>query len=281
VLSVPSLSLAAWVWEGNSDEVLEQGVGHNPATAWPGSSGTAELSAHDVSQFSELWRLSAGDSVYFYPGCGARALYRVVKVEVVRAGEPVYTWPRPALLLETCWPPYTLSATPQRLLVYAELVRYENAGQTPVPYEPQLPSPSFPIGVDPAAYSLGRNYAPMGSMRVSGDPTPRVLQSSLPLKAEEDALQLYFALVKAEREGDRALLSSVAPNVDPSSPPASYLAGPFEYTEPVDVLENFSGDSLTQVELVIGLRSASGEHRMAVVAGAHGSTLWIDRVEER
>src|SRR6185437_16130897 len=65
LLEAPVLGLVAPVLEGTGDAVLDDAVGHDPESAWPGGQGTSVLSAHDVTWFSHIDRLKPGDEIRY------------------------------------------------------------------------------------------------------------------------------------------------------------------------------------------------------------------------
>jgi sortase (surface protein transpeptidase) len=63
ILAVPAIGLEAPVLQSLGDSVLNEAVGHDPASVWPGSKGISILLAHDASHFSGLGAVHAGNRV--------------------------------------------------------------------------------------------------------------------------------------------------------------------------------------------------------------------------
>ncbi|HVT68947.1 MAG TPA: class D sortase [Trebonia sp.] len=120
LLEAPALSMVAPVLQGTGDAVLNDAVGHDPASVWPGQPGTSVLSAHDVTWFSRIGRLRPGDTVRYVTPCWTYT-YTVTSHAVVKAGSPVYSTGAARLVLDTCYPLDALYLTSTRYLVYASL----------------------------------------------------------------------------------------------------------------------------------------------------------------
>ena len=85
LLVAPALGLVAPVEEGTSDSVLNNAVGHVPASAWPGHLGTAVFTAHNVTWFSRINHLAREDEIRYVTPCRTY-IYRVTSHQVVAAG---------------------------------------------------------------------------------------------------------------------------------------------------------------------------------------------------
>ena len=141
VLQVPSLGLSAPVFEGVDDPQLDIGVGHVPASSWPGFTGTDVLSAHDVTWFSHIDRLSVGNSISMVT-LRHTFDYTVVSHSVVNAGSPIFQSTHGRLVLVTCYPLNALFITPQRYLVEATLIAVTNEGTVMDPTSTASPLPT-------------------------------------------------------------------------------------------------------------------------------------------
>src|SRR5207244_10867638 len=62
LLEAPALGLVAPVAEGISDAVLNDAVGHVPASAWPGRWGTSVFAAHDVTRVARIAGLARAET---------------------------------------------------------------------------------------------------------------------------------------------------------------------------------------------------------------------------
>lgn len=213
LLQAPSLGLVAPVLQGTSDAVLDDAVGHLPASAWPGQPGTSVLAAHDVTWFSRITRLKPGDVVRYVTRCRTYS-YQVTAHAIVSAGAPLHSTRGSSLVLDTCYPLDALFTTSSRYLVYATLVQSS-------PTHPSAPAPgSWPQPAVPAPAALSaqglsdaQNYAPLGTLRITGTPAIAWRQSSAPLGFQNAALAEFFGLTRSAAEGRRAWWSALAPAV--------------------------------------------------------------------
>jgi sortase A len=292
VLRVPAISLVAPVAQGVTDQVLESAVGHVPQTVWPGQIGNSVLLAHDVSYFSQISQLRAGDLITFEgvpEGCRT-AVFSVVSKEVIDAGVPLAQEMWPTLTLVTCWPTNALWYTPKRLAVTARF-----GGWRPFTQQGGLngegflgrrlaegsgPEVNLPPGLAAQDLSLAGNPTPMGVMTFAGDPTMSWLESPAPLSVEEKALELYFASLHSLREGRLDWWQAIAPGVQP--PPVLLGYAGLTSLSPLDVTEGVNGASLYSVTLSRqvrvtgpGVPGGSGRFQMVVTEGIAGWRLVV------
>ena len=85
-IEIPRIALARTLFEGIRISTLDDGPGHWPGTAMPGSLGNVVVAGHRVSKnqdFRHLDQLVAGDDVIMTTSAG-RHVYRVTAVEIVR-----------------------------------------------------------------------------------------------------------------------------------------------------------------------------------------------------
>jgi sortase A len=214
VLKIPKLGLLAPVLQGDDDPQLDVGVGHIPASAWPGLSGTDVLSAHDVTWFSHINRLNVGDNITIVTPCHTFG-YTVVNHTVVEAGSPIYQTLTPRLFLVTCYPLNALFLTPKRYLVEAKLTSLTTQGvvTSPPGSTGQLPTLTAPPDLVAEQLDLVHNEQPLGVLSFAGAPSSTWQQSSVPLQAEALALELYFAALKSGGQNEPAWWAAIAPNV--------------------------------------------------------------------
>jgi sortase A len=214
VLRIPSLGLVAPILQGVDDAELDVGVGHVTGSSWPGLKGTDVLSAHDVTWFSQIDLLKAGDTITIQTPCLTFG-YTVLSHSVVKAGSPVYQSVSPRLFLVTCYPLNALFLTPNRYLVQATLssLKVGNKAISSPGTTGALPNLPVPPALAAENLSLTNNEEPLGVLTLAGHPTPAWRQSSQPLEAESLALQLYFAALRASGQNQPSWWSAIAPGV--------------------------------------------------------------------
>src|SRR3984893_3096074 len=151
LLEAPARGLVAPVLEGTGDVTLNDAVGHVPASVWPGHTGTTVLSAHNVTWFSRIDRLQAGDEIRYVTPCRTYT-YRVTSHRVVPAGSPVYNTATPSIVLDTRYPLNALHLTRTRYLVYGTLT---TISPTSVSRTRRPGSPPFTVPVPAALAAQG------------------------------------------------------------------------------------------------------------------------------
>jgi sortase A len=213
LLEVPALGMVAPVLQGTGDSVLSDAVGHDPASAWPGQTGTSVLSAHDVTWFSRIGKLTPGNEIRYVTPCRTYT-YTVTSHAIVAAGSLVYSGKAARLVLDTCWPLDALFITSTRYLVYADLT--SAAPTHAMAARPGTwPPPAVPAPARLAAQGLDlkHNPAPLGTLRLTGSPSRAWRQSSAPLQFEAAALTEYFGLVRSAAQEKRTWWAILAPSV--------------------------------------------------------------------
>lgn len=214
LVEAPSIGLVAPVLDGTGGAQLDVAVGHDPYSAWPGSTGTVVLSAHDVSWFSQIDRLAIGATIRYVAPCQTFT-YTVTSHQVVAAGSPVYNSAQPRLILDTCYPLNALYITPNRYLVYAQLTKVSNAGQIaslPPSSQGTLPTP-LPPALAASVSQRVTSTAPLGQLTMAGNPSPAWASSLEPIRGEASVLTLYFGALEVAQEGDTSTWSQIAPSV--------------------------------------------------------------------
>lgn len=278
LLEIPKLGVVAPVEQGISDTQLAVAVGHDPYSVWPGTKGNAVLEAHDVSYFTSIAKLRAGDVVRYVTPC-TTYLFTVTSHAVVSQGSPVYNTSVRSVTLVTCWPTDALWFTTDRYLVTATEVTKEPTGSSINEYVAVTPPPTVPVpgalssqGVTLATYAL-----PMGTFSLSGRPDPAWSQTTSPLLIEASAVRAFIAGVKALTEGQILWWNDVAPHV----PPVKELNGAEnpDYLTSTSVTEHADGDSVTSVTLrdtvAVSGGSEPGRYSMTVVESVHNGSLTI------
>ena len=217
LLEVPALGMVAPVLQGTGDSVLSDAVGHDPASAWPGQTGTSVLSAHDVTWFSRISKLKSGNEIRYVTPCRTYT-YAVTSHAVVAAGSLVYSGKTARLVLETCWPLDALFITSTRYLVYANLT--SAAPTHAMAARPgNWPPPAVPAPARLAAQGLDlkHNPAPLGTLHLTGSPSRAWRQSSAPLRFEAAALTEYFGLIRSAAQEKRTWWADLTPSVPASA----------------------------------------------------------------
>ncbi len=244
LLEAPALGLVAPVAEGISDAVLNDAVGHVPASAWPGRWGTSVFAAHDVTWFARIDGLKRGDRIRYVTPCRTYT-YRVTAHRVVHVGYPVYKTAIASMILDTCYPLSALYATSARYLVYATLARI---APTTV-----VPRPS--LGLD-------QNKVPLGGFRFAGSPSAAWRRAAAPLDAAA-ALAAYFGMVKSAEQNRRTWWAELAPSVPPYAAAGLWGSEITRYDKAVDVTLRVRGGQVlgATVTAVVVTGVATGDPR--------------------
>ena len=123
-LSIPKINLDVVILEGTSNEALAQGPGHLKNTAFPGESGNAVIAAHRDTFFRKIYELKNGDDVYVQRE-GRKYHYMVTSKRVVEPTDlsVLDDTGESRLTLITCYPIHFIGPAPQRLIVFAKLVK--------------------------------------------------------------------------------------------------------------------------------------------------------------
>ena len=255
VLSIPAISLVAPVQQGIDDAVLNVSVGHNPATSWPGPDSAALLAAHDVSFFSRISQLQAGDEITYTVACGTY-VFRVSKSEIAVTGAQIAVPASGAVVLDTCWPTNALWFTPHRLIVTAN---YEGTVPTSSTQTVSPPtstptsldlSTNLPSALNSSALTLSNNTQLMGSLTFSGTPSPAFTQSNGPMQLEAAALTAWFAAIHTLESAQSQWWSYFAPQVNyPTQLSGKHIVS----TSALQVTEDVTGNTVVGVTLEGGL----------------------------
>ncbi|MBO0824692.1 MAG: class D sortase [Actinobacteria bacterium] len=249
LLEAPALGMVAPVEEGTSDAVLNDAVGHVPASVWPGRPGTSVFSAHNVTWFSRINHLRVGDEVRYVTPCRTYS-YRVTSHRRVRAGYPVYNTPAEKVVLDTCYPPNALYSTSTRYLVYATLVRTgPSAGLARLPARSQLLAVPAPPALAAEGLTLAQNHSPVGLLRLTGAPSAAWQQTNGPLDAEAAALAAYFGVIRSAGQAEHGWWRRLAPGV-PRRAAADLWGGEIVgYNGHLNVTLRVHGDRVTGARL--------------------------------
>ena len=278
LLEIPKLDVVAPVEQGMGDAQLAVAVGHNPYSVWPGQPGNALVYAHDVSYFTALADLVAGDTVRYLTPC-TTYLFKVTSHAIVTQGSPVYNTSNPTLTMITCWPTDALWFTPDRYLVTATEVSHGPTGSGASSYQtasspPAVPAPASLVS---QGVTLGTYYLPMGTFTLTGAPSRVWAQSTDPLLVEGSAVEAFIAGVRSLTESHLDWWEQLAPGVP--APPSLVAADNPTYASPLDVTEQVSGTTVTSVTLTNSLSesagSAPGRYSLTVTESVKDGTLTI------
>ena len=242
LLEAPSLGLVAPVREGAGDAVLNDAVGHVPASAWPGNPGTSVFSAHDVTWFSRIDGLMPGDEIRYVTPCRTYT-YRVTSHRVVPAGYPVYSTAIPSMVLDTCYPLDALYLTNARYLVYATLAVTSPTSSPPSPRASPVPlTVPAPKALAEQGLGLEQNEVPLGRLRLAGAPSLTWRETNAPLQTEAAALTAYFGVIRSAEQGQRIWWEELAPSVPQPSATGLWDGKIISYDSRLDVTLRVQGD---------------------------------------
>ena len=281
LVEAPVIGMNAPVLAGTGDPQLDVAVGHLMGSSWPGQPGTTLLAAHDVSYFSHIDGLRAGDTVDFATPCSTY-VYRVTNSEVVPTGSPVYSSPSQALLvLETCYPLNALYQTAQRYLVIAQFQGTEPVGQSgKIPTLEPPPRVPAPPDLVSQGLTLATNDTPLGTLTLQGLPSPTWQQSPGPIDDESAVLAEYFAGLRSAEEGRADWWSTIA-SVDEGSARLLDGASISEYHNALSPALSVGDQTLSGAQLtaIIDVQGGAAPGRYALVVGmvVFDGTLVIDQ----
>ena len=281
LLEAPALGLVAPVEEGTGDALLSDAVGHIPASAWPGRPGTSVFAAHDVTWFSGIDRLQAGDEIRYVTPCRTYT-YRVTMHRVVPAGYPVYNTATPSIVLDTCYPLNTLYLTSTRYLVYGTLTTISptSVSRTRRPRSPQFTVP-VPAALAAQGLATGQNSGWLGVLRIVGSPSWGWHQTSAPLEAEAAALTAYFGMIHSAEQGQRTWWADLAPSVPVSAAAGLWGNGIKHYDAPIDVTLRAAGQrtlgAVLTTALTTGGPAQPGIYALTVAETVTGRHLVVSK----
>lgn len=214
LLQASSIGLTAPVVQGTGNAQLDVAVGHDPGSAWPGTSGTMVLAAHDVTWFSEIDHLRRGDSVTFTEACKIFR-YQVTGAQVVRTGSPIQSTDTSTLALVTCYPLNALFLTSQRYVLDARLVSATQTRAAPPTVATLSPAPTVSVPAPLAAQdlSLQNNPVPLGTLDLTGSPSSAWQESPRPIQVEASVLELYFGALRSAQQDQTGWWNQLAPGV--------------------------------------------------------------------
>jgi sortase A len=259
LLVIPAIGLTAPVEEGTDDAELNVAVGHVPTSVWPGKNGNVVLEAHDVSYFVNIDQLKPGDTIRYETPC-TTYIYTVQSHQVIQQGSTVYNTPSPTISLVTCWPTNALWFTPTRYLVTADEVqarpnKTSGKGTAPVgsvpvgsvPASASPPSVPAPAPLVAEGLTLATNSILMGTMSVTGTPSPAYVEGPGPLAVQSSAVESFIAGVKALQQNQLGWWNAIAPGLAAPAPlVGAHVSG---YDASLDVSVTATGTAATSVAL--------------------------------
>ncbi|MDP4143651.1 MAG: class D sortase [Bacillota bacterium] len=122
-LIIPSISLNYPIIEGDDQENLAKGVGHDSSTPIPGQVGNIVLDAHRDTMFRNLGDLKIGDNITIETKYG-KYTYKVYKTRIVTPDDTtaIIKSDKQMLTLYTCYPFNYIGHAPKRYIVMTEFV---------------------------------------------------------------------------------------------------------------------------------------------------------------
>lgn len=122
-LTIPSINQNFPIYEGTTDNVLKQGVGHYQKSVLPGEKNNSIISGHRDTVFRGLRHVKEHDELIVTTEAG-QFLYKIKSIRIVEADDTTVMTPKPraTLTVTTCYPFYYLGDAPQRYVLYAELI---------------------------------------------------------------------------------------------------------------------------------------------------------------
>jgi sortase A len=283
LFEAPALGLVAPVLQGTGDSVLNDAVGHDPASVWPGRQGTSVLSAHDVTWFSRIAQLRPGNEIRYVTPCWTYS-YAVTSHAIVAAGSPVYNTAAARLVLETCYPLDALYITSDRYLVYASLVDSSPTHATAdVPGSWPIPAVPAPAQLVAQGLGLTKNPAPLGTLLLTGSPSRSWAQSSAPLQFEAAAAAEYFGIARSAAQQERAWWADLAPSV-PSSAAGLLWGGQISgYDSSLQITLRAVGTRPVAAALAATVTvtgpDGTGSYDLAVTETVHHGSLLVTQVQ--
>lgn len=129
-LKIDEIDLSLPVFQGDTLDILKNGVGHYIGTYYPGEGGSIVLDAHNnKGMFRRLPELQVGSKIVIEAIYGTFT-YKVTRTDIIHYQDtsklPVQG-NEEILMMYTCYPVTAVGLTTQRYVVYAELVGEEYA----------------------------------------------------------------------------------------------------------------------------------------------------------
>lgn len=120
LLEIPKLQKEISIIEGADEEALSAGVGHVASTAFPSQGKQIVLSGHRDTVFRDFGMLEIGDTFIVHMPFGEYE-YEIRESEIVDADDTsvIGRHTEEVLVVSTCYPFDSISAAPDRYVLYA------------------------------------------------------------------------------------------------------------------------------------------------------------------
>jgi sortase A len=128
LLRIPKIHLEAPVFNDTDDLTLNRGVGRILGTAQVGGAGNLGIAGHRDGFFRGLKDIAPGDKIELVR-IGQTDTYVVEKIQIVDPEDlsVLNPTPVPSLTLVTCFPFYYVGSAPQRFIVHASIVNFDQS----------------------------------------------------------------------------------------------------------------------------------------------------------
>lgn len=280
LLEIPALHLTAPVVQGDGNHQLNTAVGHLATSVWPGTTGTSVLAAHDVTWFHHIPQLK-NNAVIKYVTPHITWIFHVVGHKVVKTGSPLRNSLRSSMVLETCYPVSALYLTPYRYLVRANLVRKiptVSRTRSGITHNQSLKA-EIPSALLQQGLTLATNYAPMGHLKETGNPTAQWIDSNAPLRSASQATTLFFAALHTAALKNTGWWKQIAPGVALSAIKPLWGTSVHSYSSSIDEALQVRENKVTSMELstvfTIAGGLSPGVYRVAIRYSVHNNHVFI------
>lgn len=127
-IKIDSIGVDLPVYLGDTDEILNKGVGHYSGSYFPGEGGSIVYAAHNFARFfKKLPQVKVGNKIKITTNYG-EFNYKVYDTQVIHMSEsdklPIQD-EKEILMLYTCYPVTGIGHKKHRFVVYAELMEEE------------------------------------------------------------------------------------------------------------------------------------------------------------
>lgn len=122
LLTIPDVNVRVAIFNGTTEQVLNQGAGRVPGTAQIDGEGNLAIAAHRDGFFRGLKDIEIGNEITLQRDAGS-VTYSVADIRIVDPSDISVLAPTamPTITLITCYPFYFVGDAPQRFIVRAKL----------------------------------------------------------------------------------------------------------------------------------------------------------------